>query len=87
MNRKGFAIASAAAALFLAGAVAARAEHKSGGDEVRCAGINACKGQGGCAGAHNACAGQNGCKGQGVVKTTEAECKAKGGTVAAEQKK
>ncbi len=60
-----------------------------GGDEkvskVDCAGINACKGQGGCATANNGCAGQNGCKGQGVVAMTEEECKAQGGTVSAKK--
>jgi len=87
MNSKSMLIATAAAALFLSGAAVARAEDKAGQDEVRCAGINACKGQGGCAGAHNACAGHNACKGQGVTKTTAADCKAKGGTIAPDQKK
>ena len=84
---KGILIASAAATLFLSGAFVARAEQKAGVDEVRCAGINACKGQGSCASAHNACKGQNGCKGQGIVKASAADCKSKGGTVAPEPKK
>ena len=78
---KGTLIASAAAALFLSGAVTARAEEKAAGDKVSCAGINACKGQGTCAGAGTSCAGQNACKGKGVVKATAEECKAKGGKV------
>jgi uncharacterized membrane protein len=78
---KGMLIASAAAALFLAGAVDARAEEKKGADQVTCSGINACKGQGACAGAGHSCGGQNACKGQGVVKTTAEECKSKGGKV------
>jgi hypothetical protein len=77
---KGMLIAGAAAALFLSGAVTARAEEKTG-EKVSCAGINACKGQGSCSGAGNSCAGQNGCKGKGVVKATAAECKEKGGKV------
>ena len=77
---KGMLIASAAASLVLSGALAARADEKTGG-EVYCSGINACKGQGACAGAGNACGGQNGCKGTGVVKSTEKECAAKGGKV------
>jgi hypothetical protein len=81
MNAKSILIATAAATLFLTGAAVARAEEKMGGDQVHCAGINACKGQGGCAGAHNACAGKNACKGQGITDTTAADCKAKGGTV------
>ena len=78
---KSILIASAAATLFLSGAVVARAEQKAGADEVRCAGINACKGQGSCAGAGHSCAGKNACKGQGHTKTTAADCKAKGGKV------
>ena len=81
MSTKGILIATAAATLFLSGAGLARADEKMGGDEVRCAGINACKGQGGCAGAGNSCAGQNSCKGKGVVKATAEECKSKGGKV------
>jgi hypothetical protein len=84
---KGFLVASAAAALFLSGAVTARAEDKMGGDQVICAGINACKGQGTCAGAGHACAGKNSCKGQGHSKTSAADCKSKGGTVVAPEKK
>jgi len=78
---KGMLIAGAAAALFLSGAVTARAEEKAGADQVTCSGINACKGQGSCAGGGNSCAGQNACKGKGNVKATAADCKAKGGTV------
>ncbi len=78
---KGALIAGAAAALFLSGAVPARAEDKAGGDQVVCEGINACKGQGSCAGAGHACAGKNACKGQGHTKTSAADCKAKGGKV------
>ncbi len=49
---------------------------------VKCAGANACKGQGACAGADHACAGKNGCKGQGWVKAASAdECTSKGGKV------
>ena len=50
---RGVLIASAAAALVLAGNVVARATDKTA-SEVHCAGINACKGQGSCAGAANA---------------------------------
>jgi len=78
---KGILLATAAAALFLSGAVGARAEEKTGGDQVICDGINACKGQGSCAGAGHSCAGKNACKGQGHSKTTAADCKAKGGKV------
>jgi hypothetical protein len=85
MNSKSMLIASAAAALFLSGAAVAGADEKAGGDEVRCAGINACKGHGSCGGP-NGCGGQNACKGQGVTKTTAEDCKAKGGTIAPDEK-
>lgn len=85
MTARSVLVASAAAALLFAGAPA-RADEKAGGDQVRCAGINACKGQGSCAGAHNACAGKNACKGQGIVKSSAGECKDKGGTVVEEKK-
>jgi len=86
MNVKGIVIASTAAALFLTGAVTARAAEKEGGDKVPCAGVNACKGKGTCAGAGNSCAGQNSCKGKGIMEMSAADCKAKGGTVATEKK-
>jgi len=53
-----------------------------GGDQVRCAGVNACKGQGACASAHNGCSGKNGCKRKGITMTSAADCKARHGTVA-----
>ena len=78
---KGILIAGTAAALILSGQVSARADEKTGG-EVHCSGINACKGQGTCAGANNSCQGKNACKGQGVVKVSSAEeCAKKGGKV------
>jgi uncharacterized membrane protein len=78
----GATLAAAAALLFAAGAShAADTEAGAKQADVKCYGINACKGQGICATATNACQGQNSCKGKGVVKTTEAECKAKGGEV------
>jgi hypothetical protein len=82
MNKiTGFLIASAAAGLVLSGAVSARAEETKTGGDVYCSGINSCKGAGACAGAGHACAGKNGCKGQGVVKSTDKECKEKGGKI------
>jgi uncharacterized membrane protein len=83
---KGMLIAGAAAALFLSGAVTARAEEKAGGDKVTCSGVNACKGQGTCAGGGSSCAGTNSCKGKGNLKMSEADCKAKGGKVVEGQK-
>jgi hypothetical protein len=86
MSIKGSMIAAAVAGLFAMGA-AGVASAKKGGEEIQCNGVNACKGQGSCAGAGHSCAGQNGCKGQGFVKTSKEECLAKGGKVAPLAKK
>ena len=82
MSSKGMLIAGAVATLFLSGAVVAQAEDKAGGD-IKCAGVNACKGKGACAGGTggNECAGKNSCKGQGVSEMSAADCTAKGGKV------
>jgi hypothetical protein len=81
-RNKGLMIASAAAALFLAGAVEARAEsHSEAGGEVYCKGINSCKVQSVCATDKHSCSGQNSCKGEGIIKSTDKECADKGGTV------
>jgi uncharacterized membrane protein len=45
-----------------------------------CHGVNACKGQGVCAGPGYECAGNNACKGQGWLSLTKSDCAAKGGT-------
>jgi hypothetical protein len=85
---KGALMASAAAALILAGGVVARAEGEKTAGTVACAGINACKGQGACAGGGHACAGKNGCKGQGwVEKNSAADCTKAGGKVVEMPKK
>jgi uncharacterized membrane protein len=86
MSIKGTMIAAAVAGLFASGAsVAFAGDAKKGGNEVMCDGINACKGQGACAGGGHGCAGKNGCKGQGFTKTSKEECKAKGGKVVPEK--
>ncbi len=79
MRARGLLIASAAVSLIIGGAVAARATDKAGDDKVSCAGVNACKGQGGCATADHSCAGKNACKGKGVVEMSKSECEKKGG--------
>lgn len=86
----GVALASAAATLLLAGcggSKSAGTEEKAAAPdaakvaEIKCSGINSCKGTGACGTATHACAGQNSCKGQGWVKASKADCDAKGGTV------
>lgn len=85
----GFALASAAATLLLAGCGSKEAEvAKKAAPEaaakvadVKCSGINSCKGKSACATADSACSGQNSCKGKGWIKTSKTECDSKGGKV------
>ena len=82
MNGKSLLIASAVAMLFVTGAVNARADQAMGTDQVKCVGVNSCKGQGSCKSVQNDCKGHNACKGQGFVPMSTQDCKDKGGTVA-----
>ncbi|HEX9391156.1 MAG TPA: hypothetical protein VF928_07575 [Usitatibacteraceae bacterium] len=78
--KTGVALAATAAALFAFTAPATvQAADKT--DDVKCAGINSCKGSSDCKTAKNECKGHNACKGQGWVHKTAAECKAAGGSV------
>jgi uncharacterized membrane protein len=79
---KGAVIATAVASLFAA-KVAVAEQHESGqaAKKVHCQGVNECKGKGECGGAGHDCAGNNQCKGKGWISLSEADCKAKGGTV------
>jgi hypothetical protein len=88
MTTKGVVLASAVASLFSGAAFAAdqMKDSKAGGD-VKCEGVNECKGKGGCASASHDCSGKNGCKGQSFMKMTEKDCKAKGGKIVADAKK
>ncbi len=65
------------------GAAAAGAMPTPTGDQVKCMGINACKGQAACSSpSSHSCAGQNECKGKGwVLSASSTDCTAKGGTV------
>ena len=84
-NWKRVVLASAVASMFSAGAALAQAKDAKAADkDVKCAGVNDCKGKGGCSGADNSCAGKNGCKGKGWVKAKSAdECTKKGGKIVA----
>lgn len=66
-------LASAVAGLLAVGAVGGIAQAAEKAEKVKCYGANACKGQGGCAGAGHACAGHNACKGQGFVEVDSKE--------------
>ena len=89
MNKstKGMMIAASVASLLastmvMAGGSAPKAEAK-----VHCAGINACKGLGECAGDGHGCAGANSCKGKGWIDVSAKECTEKKGTVVGQEKK
>lgn len=73
-THSGVAIATAAAVLFGVGFVGTAAAAE--GAQIHCHGVNACKGQSACKGAHNACKGQNSCKGKGYLEMTKEECTA-----------
>ena len=83
MTTNGKAIAMTVAGLLLAAAPSLHADDKGTKEaKVKCAGVNACKGKGACAGANNSCSGQNACKGKGWTEVASAkECTAKKGTV------
>jgi uncharacterized membrane protein len=89
MNKRltGTMVAMAVAGLFMASSAIAEdapakgAEAAKKADQVKCLGVNECKGKGACGGAVHECAGKNECKGKGWIKLTAEECTAKGGTV------
>ncbi len=78
----GVALATATAALMLTGmTVSTIANATPKVAQVKCSGINSCKGKSACATATTACAGANSCKGKGWIKTSAKNCKAKGGKI------
>lgn len=77
MKVRSFIMASAAAALFVAGAGVAAGDHHEGGEaKVKCEGANGCKGKSACKTDASACAGHNECKGKGFVMLSQEECDA-----------
>lgn len=77
MKTRSAVIASAAAAIFVAGmAGAAHAEQGGAEAKVKCEGVNSCKGHSDCKSAKNSCKGKNGCSGQGFMMMSQAECDA-----------
>ncbi|MDX2013541.1 MAG: hypothetical protein SFW67_25335 [Myxococcaceae bacterium] len=90
MKTPNMLVAAAVASLFATSAFAGdKAPAKTGKDaaQVKCTGVNECKGKGACGGAGHDCAGNNECKGKGWISLAEKDCKAKGGTVVADAKK
>ena len=83
MRARGIVIATAAAALFVAGgAGTAVAGHHEGDEEkIKCHGVNECKGQADCKTTQNACKGQAACKGHGFKAMKAADCLSTGGVI------
>lgn len=88
ISTKGVLMLSAVASLAAyAGNKPAPAKDKKEAAQVRCEGVNECKGKGACGGATYDCAGNNECKGKGWILLSDADCKAKGGKAVGEGKK
>lgn len=75
--KSGAALAAAAAAVIVGAALPAVAGSNY---NVKCYGLNACKGNGSCKSLANACKGHNACKGQGIKMLSKSACVAKGGS-------
>lgn len=81
--KSGLVLATATAALLASGFVATVSAADSA--QVKCSGVNTCKGQSACKTANNACKGQNTCKGTGWIMQDSADaCTKAGGTVVTE---
>ena len=76
MKTRNGILAAAAASLFLAGAAGLVAAPASAAEEVKCEGVNSCKGHSDCATATSECSGKNSCKGKGFLMLTPEECEA-----------
>ncbi len=94
-NEKNVLLLGALAGLVLMGQnVQASDAPKINNEEVKCYGVNSCKGHGVCSGKIDACSGKNNCnaelkcsgtntcKGKGIVKLGKKECLEKGGKIA-----
>jgi len=79
------AMLAAAVALAFTGSAANAADTASPSAQqaqIKCLGINACKGQSACKTVANDCKGKNSCKGKGYLTTVDAKsCVAQGGHV------
>lgn len=77
--KTGLSLATAAAFIALTG-MSVAAPAAAADDNVKCFGVNSCKGTSDCKSGAHECKGQNSCKGQGFKAETAAKCKADGGT-------
>jgi hypothetical protein len=74
MKTRSMILASAAATLFAAGVGGGADTASAGHHEVKCEGVNACKGKSDCKTATSDCAGYNSCKGKGYKILSPEEC-------------
>jgi uncharacterized membrane protein len=75
MTKRSAVLAAAAAAIFVSGTAGiASAAHHEGEEQVKCHGVNECKGQSECNTDHSACNGKNDCAGKGWIKMSAEEC-------------
>jgi hypothetical protein len=81
ITTKSGAVIAAAAAVLMANAVVPVAQAATDYN-VKCFGLNACKGNGACKTVGNACKGKNACKGLGMSMMKKSKCMAKGGSTA-----
>jgi hypothetical protein len=75
MTERTSQLAAAAASLFLAAGVGVGLAAQAGAaDEIKCEGVNSCKGSSACKTLFSSCAGHNECKGKGFLMLTPEEC-------------
>lgn len=78
-------LASAAAGLLTLAAPVGAALADGAQEDVKCYGVNKCRGTGACGGKGHSCAGENACKGQGFLKMKQDTClKIEGGRLTPE---
>lgn len=86
INKSGLLLASAAAGLFAVSTLGLPGQAQA--EEVKCYGINKCKGTGECGGKGHGCAGENECAGHGWLKIDKDKCLAiKGGRLTPDEEK
>lgn len=80
-NKKvsGAALAVAAASFMGAASMATISAPAIAADNVKCHGVNSCKGHNDCAGEGNSCKGMGSSKGQGFLIMSAEKCAEKGG--------
>lgn len=74
-------VVAAAALAFITAPMTSSLALAADTEQVKCFGVNACKGKSACKTAQSSCKGQNSCKGKGFLMAESAEkCKELGGS-------